>query len=136
MLTYGIILLQVFTEKRPAYPPYLLMAVPASRPPANRSSGRGGDAVVPAVYGPTTLSCHCCLRLLGSDRFRACSFQEEENIMGLAFVIPTGKAGAAWCSAGRRPCAPVPGLQLYTGYGNWITDMCSWEGDQQLILAS
>ena len=56
--------------------------------------------------------------------------------MRLVLVIPTGKAGAAWCSAGRRPCAPVPGLQLYTGYGNWITDMCSWEGDQQLILAS
>ena len=84
------------------------------------SRNQGGDAVVPAVYGPTTSSCHCCLRLLRSDRFRTSRSRCRRKRMGLVLVIPTGKAaagaGAAWWSAGRRPCArararAVPGLQ-------------------------
>ena len=85
------------------------------------SRNQGGDAVVPAVYGPTTSSCHCCLRLLRSDRFRTCSFQvqEEENGIGLGdshwkggrrsrrgVVVcrpPSVRAGAG--SGGARPAA-------------------------------
>jgi hypothetical protein len=56
-------------------------------------------AAVHAACGPTTSSCHCCLRLLGSARLRACSFQEDGHGIGLRDSHRKGGGG------GRRPAA-------------------------------